>query len=99
MISCFALFLCSCLAGRSFVPACACSGATVVEPRQVLKELGTDLPGDITIRVHDSLADLRYLVIPRRPDATEGWSEMRLASIVSRDCMIGVANPKVLANE
>jgi len=71
----------------------------VVEPRQVLKELGTDLPDDITIRVHDSLADLRYLVIPRRPDATEGWSEMRLASIVSRDCMIGVANPKVLANE
>jgi nitrile hydratase len=71
----------------------------VVEPRQVLKELGTDLPDNVTIRVHDSLADLRYLVLPRRPDGTDGWSEARLASIISRDCMIGVANPKVCANE
>jgi nitrile hydratase alpha subunit len=69
----------------------------VVEPRQVLKELGTDLPDNITIRVHDSLADLRYLVIPRRPEGTERWSEEQLASIISRDCMIGVANPKVPA--
>jgi len=70
----------------------------VVEPRQVLKELGTDLPANMTIRVHDSLADLRYLVIPRRPEGTEGWSEEQLASIISRDCMIGVANPKVPAS-
>jgi nitrile hydratase alpha subunit len=69
----------------------------VVEPRQVLKELGTELPDDVTIRVHDSLADLRYLVIPKRPKGTEGWSEEELASIVSRDCMVGVANPKVPA--
>jgi len=65
----------------------------VREPRQVLKELGTELPDSITIRVHDSLADLRYLVLPRRPAGTEGWSEEQLASIVTRDCMIGVANP------
>jgi nitrile hydratase alpha subunit len=67
----------------------------VREPRQVLKELGTELPDAVTIRVHDSLADLRYLVLPRRPAGTEGWSEQRLASVVSRDCMIGVANPVV----
>ena len=67
----------------------------VVEPRQILKELGTELPDDMTIRVHDSLADLRYMVMPRRPAGTEGWSEEQLASIVSRDCMVGVANPKV----
>ena len=58
---------------------------------------GTELPDDITIRVHDSLADLRYLVVPKRPKGTEGWSEEELASIVSRDCMVGVANPKVPA--
>jgi nitrile hydratase alpha subunit len=67
----------------------------VREPRQVLKELGTELPDDTTIRVHDSLADLRYLVLPKRPANTEGWSEERLASVVSRDCMIGVANPVI----
>jgi nitrile hydratase alpha subunit len=67
----------------------------VREPRQVLKELGTELPDDTAIRVHDSLADLRYLVLPKRPANTEGWSEERLASIVSRDCMIGVANPVI----
>jgi nitrile hydratase len=67
----------------------------VREPRQVLRELGTELPDDTAIRVHDSLADLRYLVLPMRPANTEGWSEERLASIVSRDCMIGVANPVI----
>ncbi len=67
----------------------------VVEPRQVLKELGADLPDDMTIRVHDSLADLRYLVIPRRPAGAEGWDADALAAIVTRDCMVGVANPVV----
>ncbi len=65
----------------------------VSEPRQVLKELGTVIPDDMAIRVHDSLADLRYLVLPKRPAETAGWSEERLASIVSRDCMVGIANP------
>jgi nitrile hydratase len=67
----------------------------VIEPREVLKEFGTEIPGDMTVRVHDSLADLRYLVLPRRPPGTEGWSEEQLAALVTRDCMVGVANPRV----
>lgn len=67
----------------------------VIEPRAVVKELGLDIPDDVAIRVHDSLADLRYLVIPRRPTGTEGWNEAQLAAIVTRDCMVGVANPQV----
>jgi len=67
---------------------------TVREPRAVLREFGLDLPDDITVRVHDSTADMRYLVLPARPTGTEGWSEDQLSSIVTRDCMIGVAVPK-----
>ena len=67
----------------------------VIEPREVLKEFGTEIPDDMTVRVHDSLADLRYLVLPRRPPGTEGWSEEQLAALVTRDCMVGVANPRV----
>ena len=62
----------------------------VSEPRAVLKEFGTDLPGAVEVRVVDSTADLRYLVIPKRPAGTEGWTEDRLATLVSRDSMIGV---------
>ncbi len=65
----------------------------VREPRAVLAEFGVHLPDEITVRVHDSTADLRYLVLPRRPEGTEGWDEARLAEIVSRDCMIGTALP------
>jgi len=67
----------------------------VIEPREVLAEFGTEIPEDMTLRVHDSLATLRYLVLPRRPAGTEGWSEEQLAEIVTRDTMVGVANPKV----
>jgi nitrile hydratase len=67
----------------------------VKEPRKVLRELGTELPDDTVVRVHDSLADLRYLVIPRRPAGTESWTTDQLAAIVTRDCMVGVANPRV----
>jgi nitrile hydratase alpha subunit len=67
----------------------------VIEPREVLREFGLNVPDDRAVRVHDSLADLRYLVLPRRPDGTEGWSADRLAAIVTRDCMVGVAEPKV----
>jgi nitrile hydratase len=67
---------------------------TVREPRAVLREFGLELPDDVTVRVHDSTADMRYLVLPARPAGTHGWSEERLASIVTRDCMIGVALPK-----
>ncbi|HEX6268016.1 MAG TPA: nitrile hydratase subunit alpha [Burkholderiales bacterium] len=66
----------------------------VREPREVLAEFGLVLPGEVQIRVHDSTADMRYMVLPMRPAGTEGWSEERLASIVSRDSMIGVAVPK-----
>lgn len=67
----------------------------VSEPRKVLAEFGTIVPDDVALRVHDSLADLRYLVLPRRPDGTAGWSEEKLASLVTRDHMVGVAVPSV----
>jgi nitrile hydratase len=69
----------------------------VVEPRAVLAEFGTELPRDMAVRVHDSTADMRYMVLPARPQGTEGWGEEALAAIVSRDCMIGVALPRVAA--
>lgn len=65
----------------------------VREPRSVLSEFGLSLSEEVAIRVHDSTADMRYLVLPMRPRGTEGWDEARLASIVTRDCMIGVAVP------
>jgi nitrile hydratase len=67
---------------------------TVREPRKVLSEFGLHLPDSVQVRVHDSTADMRYLVLPARPAGTEGWDEARLASIVTRDCMIGTAVPK-----
>jgi nitrile hydratase len=63
---------------------------TVREPRAVLAEFGTVLSDGVEVRVHDSTADMRYLVLPARPDGTEGWDEDRLAAIVTRDAMIGV---------
>lgn len=66
----------------------------VREPRVVLREFGTELPDDTEIRVHDSTADMRYLVLPRRPDGTEDMSEKELVELVTRDCMIGVTLPK-----
>ena len=66
----------------------------VREPRVVLEEFGLKIPAHVTIRVHDSTADMRYMVLPMRPEGTEGWDEARLASLVNRDSMIGVALPK-----
>ena len=66
----------------------------VREPRAVLAEFGLRIPEQVQIRVHDSTADMRYIVLPMRPAGTEGWSEERLASLVNRDCMIGVAVPR-----
>ena len=63
------------------------------EPRAVLSEFGTTLPDNVEVRVHDSTADMRYLVLPERPAGTEGWSEERLAALISRDSMIGVTRP------
>ena len=68
---------------------------TVVDPRGVLAEFGVAIPDDVAVRVHDSTADLRYIVLPMRPKGTRGWSEGQLAAIVTRDCMIGTALPKV----
>ncbi len=65
----------------------------VREPRAILREFGTTLPDGVEVRVHDSTADMRYLVLPERPAGTEGWSEDRLAALVSRDSMIGVTRP------
>jgi nitrile hydratase len=67
----------------------------VREPRAVLSEFGLSIPDHVQVRVHDSTADMRYIVLPMRPAGTDGWSEERLAGIVTRDCMIGVAVPKV----
>ena len=61
----------------------------VREPRAVLEDFGVSLPPDVNIRVWDSTAELRYLVIPQRPAGTEGWDRDRLAACVSRDAMIG----------
>jgi nitrile hydratase len=65
----------------------------VREPRAVLAEFGLSLPDKTAIRVHDSTADMRYLVLPMRPAGTDGWDEPRLAGLVTRDSMIGVAQP------
>ena len=62
----------------------------VIEPRSVLREFGTELPSDVEVRVWDSTAELRYMVLPERPAGTEGLSEAELAELVSRDAMIGV---------
>ena len=67
----------------------------VHEPRAVLAEFGLRLADEVEVRVHDSSADMRYMVLPMRPAGTEGWSEERLAALVTRDCMIGVAVPRV----
>jgi nitrile hydratase subunit alpha len=65
----------------------------VSEPRAVLREFGLELGEDVQIRVWDSSAEVRYLVLPMRPPGTEGWGEDELAAILTRDCMIGTAVP------
>lgn len=62
---------------------------TVKEPRKVLAEFGVQIPDTTTVRVHDSTADMRYVVIPARPAGTEGWTPDALAALVTRDSMIG----------
>jgi nitrile hydratase len=69
----------------------------VIEPRAVLRELGLELSPEVEIRVFDSTADTRYLVIPTRPAGTDGWSEQRLAALVTRDSMVGAARAKAPA--
>jgi nitrile hydratase len=59
------------------------------EPRSVLAEFGVELDDDIEVRVHDSTAELRYMVLPQRPAGTDDWPEKRLATLVTRDSLIG----------
>jgi nitrile hydratase len=67
---------------------------TVREPRAILAEFGTVVPAGIEVRVHDSTADLRYLVLPMRPAGSEGMDAAALEALVTRDCMIGVSLPR-----
>lgn len=64
---------------------------TVHEPRKVLQEFGLQIADGVEVRVHDSTADMRYMVLPMRPAGTDGWSEEQLAATVSRDSLIGVS--------
>jgi nitrile hydratase subunit alpha len=92
--------LCSCyprnLLGRPplWYKSRAYRSRAVREPRAVLAEFGTTLPKSTDIRVHDSTADMRYLVLPMRPAGSEGMSEAELAELVTRDAMVGVTLPR-----
>ena len=66
----------------------------VREPRAVLAEFGTEIAEEVEVRVHDSTADMRYMVLPMRPEGTEGMKEEELARLVTRDSLIGVAQPR-----
>jgi nitrile hydratase len=66
----------------------------VKDPRGVLADFGVKLPKETQIRVWDSTAETRFLVLPMRPQGTEGWSAERLVQLVTRDCMIGTGLPK-----
>lgn len=89
--------LCSCypiaILGRppAWYKSLAYRSRVVANPRSVLSEFGLSVGEDVAVRVHDSTADIRYLVIPQRPEGTEGLSEEALAELVTRDSMIGVA--------
>ena len=91
--------LCSCyprsLLGEppSWYVSKAYRSRAVREPRKVLREFGLSFPDSVEVRVHDSNADLRYIVLPIRPQGTEGLSEAELAALVSRDCLVGAALP------
>ena len=91
--------LCSCyprnLLGRppDWYKSLAYRSRAVIDPRGVMREFGLEVPEDVEVRVMDSTADLRYLVLPRRPAETDGLSEEELAKLVNRDSMIGVMEP------
>lgn len=69
----------------------------VREPRKVLSEMGLELPAETQVRVWDSSSEVRYLVLPQRPPGTESLNEEQLATLVTRDSMIGVAKPEVIS--
>ncbi len=92
--------LCSCyprnLLGRppDWYKSLSYRSRAVIDPRGVMREFGLDVPADVEVRVLDSTADLRYLVLPRRPEGTEGMTEEQLAELVTRDSMIGVTEAR-----
>jgi nitrile hydratase len=94
--------LCSCypvfVLGRppAWYKSAAYRTRVVREPRAVLKEFGTEIAPERELRVHDSTADMRYLVLPIRPPETEGWSAEELEKIVTRDTMVGTAEVRVV---
>jgi nitrile hydratase len=69
----------------------------VIDPRGVLQELGLDVPADKEVRVWDSTAEVRYMVLPERPTGTDGWTEAQLMELITRDSMIGAGLPKLPA--
>ncbi len=97
--------LCSCypraILGRppDWYKSPAYRSRAVVEPRAVMKEFGLEIPEDVSVSVHDSSADARYLVLPMRPPGTEGMTEEELAGLVSRNCLVGTAVPQYKARE
>ena len=92
--------LCSCypraLLGRppDWYKSLSYRSRAVIDPRGVVSEFGLDLSPEVEVRVLDSTADLRYLVLPRRPEGTEGMSEGELAELVTRDSMIGITGAR-----
>ena len=92
--------LCSCypvfILGRppDWYKSYAYRSRAVRDPRGVLREFGTEIDPDREVRVHDSTADMRYLVLPMQPEGTEGWPEEKLAEIVTRDTMVGTAEAR-----
>ena len=70
----------------------------VSEPRTILREMGLEVPAEREIRVWDSSAEMRYMVLPIRPAGTEGMSEAELVPLITRDALIGVAEPRVTAS-
>ena len=93
--------LCSCypvfILGRppDWYKSAAYRSRVVREPRAVLQEFGTEITAEREVRVHDSTADMRYLILPMRPKGTEGWSPAQLEKIVTRDTMVGVAECRI----
>jgi len=89
--------LCSCypvfILGRppDWYKSYAYRSRAVRDPRGVLREFGTEIDSEREVRVHDSTADMRYLVLPMQPEGTEGWPEEKLAGIITRDTMVGTA--------
>ncbi|MFT5438649.1 MAG: nitrile hydratase [Alphaproteobacteria bacterium] len=98
--------LCSCYPWEvlglppSWYKSAAYRSRAVIEPRQVLSDFGVTLPDETEIRVWDSTAETRFMVVPMRPVGTEGWSEEQLAALVTRDSMVGTGvalNPEEIA--